>query len=372
MARSPADRVPQRPFADLAQHLVALRRASRLPQRGLAEAANVSRGAVQRAESGTASPTRAVLDAYLRACRADEAARKRARLLLARGRTKQRGNLPGLKAPAPDFISTKRELGLALALAYERAGAPSLTDAGLTPGRKPLPRTTAWRIVNRKGLPASPEQLTTFLIACGIRHPAAQRPYLDAYSHVIAQHGTRRLPPRAQRRQWIRRIHPVPLARGGTDTNARYTLAELNEVLPPTLKEAMVAAYRSAYQEALRNGTTAPDWNVSAPFIRDRISRALADDRAFIMCTDDRGNDVLTYATADGTAVYRITNHRNRPGPPPAPPHAPALPPPPVPSAASHNADRGQPALSAAAIASGPPSEESGSHARAGQRIRVP
>ncbi|WP_437044945.1 helix-turn-helix domain-containing protein [Streptomyces sp. enrichment culture] len=48
---------PQRPFADLAQHLIALRRATRLPQRVLAEAANISRGAVQRAESGTTAPT---------------------------------------------------------------------------------------------------------------------------------------------------------------------------------------------------------------------------------------------------------------------------------------------------------------------------
>ncbi|MYR55945.1 XRE family transcriptional regulator, partial [Streptomyces sp. SID625] len=42
MSRCPADGTTRRPFADLAQHLIALRRAARLPQRGLAEAANVS------------------------------------------------------------------------------------------------------------------------------------------------------------------------------------------------------------------------------------------------------------------------------------------------------------------------------------------
>ncbi|WP_326782748.1 helix-turn-helix domain-containing protein [Streptomyces sp. NBC_00151] len=358
MTRSPADSAPQRSFADLAEHLTALRRASRLPQRGLAEAANVSRGAIQRAESGTAPPTQAVLDAYLRACGADEAAQKRARLLFVRGRTAQRGNLPGLKAPAPDFISTKRELGLALALAYERAGAPSLTDACLFPGHKPLPRTTAWRIVNRKGLPASHEQLITFLTVCGIHHPAAQRPYLDAYSHVIAQHCTRHLPPRTQ---LIRRTHPVPLAHGRTGT---HTLTELAAALP-MLGEALATAYRSASRQAHRNGTTAPDWNASVPFIRDQTSRALAG-RAFTMRTDDRGNNVFTCTTADDTAVYEITSHRNRTGPPPSPPHAPVL------SATSHNTHRGQPTLSAAAIASGPPPKGNGSRSQVGKRTRVP
>nr|WP_168723418.1 helix-turn-helix transcriptional regulator [Streptomyces sp. SAT1]ANO41997.1 transcriptional regulator [Streptomyces sp. SAT1] len=283
MTRCPADGATRRPFADLAQHLIALRRAARLPQRGLAEAANVSRGAVQRAESGTTRPTTAVLDAYLRACGAGEDARRRARLLLVRGRTAQRGRLRELRAPAPDFISTKRELGLALALVYERAGAPSLTDARLTPGRKPLPRTTAWRIVNRKGLPADHEQLITFLTACGVRHPAAQRPYLDAYSHVIAQHGTRRPPPRAQRTQLIRRVHPVPLARGGSDADAYFDFERLAAGIRPVAEaiaadpgvrnaptamaagvqafaDALTALSRSVGREAHRNGTAPPDW----------------------------------------------------------------------------------------------------------------
>ncbi|MEH0656019.1 helix-turn-helix transcriptional regulator [Streptomyces scabiei] len=89
MTRSAADGAPQRPYAHLAEHLTELRRAARLPQRTLAEAANISRGAVQRAESGTAAPTPAVLDAYLHACRAGEADRARARLLRTRGRTAQ-------------------------------------------------------------------------------------------------------------------------------------------------------------------------------------------------------------------------------------------------------------------------------------------
>ncbi|MDH6435929.1 transcriptional regulator with XRE-family HTH domain [Streptomyces sp. SAI-144] len=346
---------PQRPFADLAQYLIALRRAARLPQRVLAEAANVSRGAVQRAESGTAAPTVTVLDAYLRACGTGEADRARARLLRTRGRTVQRDKLHELKAPAPDFITTKRDLALALAEVYERAGAPSLSDAGLTPGRTPLPRTTAWRIVNRKGLPASAKQLVTFLTACGISRPAAQRPYLDAYSHVIAQRGTRRLPPRAQRTQLIGRIHPAPLARGAAATGARYDLTGLAAALPkvgeaiaadrarfdltplaaalPKLGEAIATAYRSASREAHRNGTTAPDWNTAAPLIGHQLSRALADG-VFTVGTDDRGIDFFT-RTADGRMViYEAKSHRDPPGPPPAlPTEVPAPPSRPAPAA---------------------------------------
>jgi transcriptional regulator with XRE-family HTH domain len=92
---------PGRHFARLAEHLIALRGAARLTQRALADAANISRGAVQRAESGTAPPTPAVLDAYLRACGAGPAGKDKARRLHALGRTAQRGKLPGLKAPAP-------------------------------------------------------------------------------------------------------------------------------------------------------------------------------------------------------------------------------------------------------------------------------
>ncbi|MFF8931494.1 hypothetical protein ACF1AO_29985 [Streptomyces longwoodensis] len=108
----------------------------------------------------------------MRACRASEADQARARRLRTCGRTAQRDKLHDLKVPAPDFITTKRDLALALAELYERAGAPSLNNARLS---KLTPRTTAWRIVNRKGLPASAEQLVTFLTVCGISRPAAQR-----------------------------------------------------------------------------------------------------------------------------------------------------------------------------------------------------
>ncbi|MFF3968064.1 helix-turn-helix domain-containing protein [Streptomyces griseorubiginosus] len=339
MTRSAADGAPQRPFADLAQHLTALRRAARLPQRDLAEAASVSRGAVQRAESGTAAPTEAVLDAYLRACRAGEADRARARLLRTRGRAAQRDRLHELKAPAPDFITTRRDLALALAEVYERAGAPSLNNARL---RKLLPRTTAWRIVNRKGLPASAEQLVTFLSVCGISRPAAQRPYLDAYRHVIAQRCARPVPPRAQRRQLtqlIRRVHTVPIAQGGKDTDVRYELSgqasALAQMVPTrVLEEAFITAVSQwAGREAHRNGSAAPGV-ITVTNLMDHGVDLGRDSGVFTVGADDRGVDLVTRTGDGGITLYQVKSHRRRPGPPPALPGA-RVPAPPRPAPAA-------------------------------------
>ncbi|EMF56434.1 MULTISPECIES: helix-turn-helix transcriptional regulator [Streptomyces] len=326
MTRSAADGAPQRPYAHLAEHLAELRRAARLPQRTLAEAANISRGAVQRAESGTAAPTEAVLDAYLHACRAGEADRARARLLRTRGRTAQRDKLHELKAPAPEFITTKRDLALALAELYERAGAPSLNDARV---RKLLPRTTAWRIVNRKGLPASAEQLITFLSACGISRPAAQRPYIDAYHHVITQRGTRPAPPRTQRIDG--RIYRTPLAYSGgiyTEMSSELaaTTADLARLFPArVLEEAFTTTLQHhAGRDAHRNGATPPRW-ITTSHNLDRLT-ARAPDHA----------DDLVVRSSDGsTARYQVKLHLRRLGPPPALSGVRAPTPPPRPAPAS-------------------------------------
>ncbi|WP_329377016.1 helix-turn-helix domain-containing protein [Streptomyces sp. NBC_01716] len=141
MTRSSAVGTPDRSFADLAEHLIALRRAARLPQRALAEAANVSRGAVQRAESGTAAPSPAVLDAYVRACAGTPADQARARLLRNRGRTAQRGRLRHLKAPAPALIHNEGDLGAAL-------GAVRSSDLARFNGVLAWAgRTPAWRVL---------------------------------------------------------------------------------------------------------------------------------------------------------------------------------------------------------------------------------
>ncbi|WP_155057599.1 helix-turn-helix domain-containing protein [Streptomyces blattellae] len=373
MTRSPADDAGRHPFAHLAGHLTALRGAARLTQRALAEAAHISRGAVQRAESGTAPPTPSVLDAYLRACGAGPADQDKARRLRARGRTAQRDRLRELKAPSPALVHDERDLGLLLAQTYERAGAPRL----------PLPRTTAWRIVNRKGLPASREQLITFLTACGI-HPPAQRPYLDAYHHVIAQRGTRPAPPRGRRRQVTQRIvrsHPLPLARGGTDTGALLDIDfdRLAAALRPVLEAlaayqsryydadrlaagikpavdalaaqsrhydydrlaagiqpavtALALMFRSASREAHRNGTTPPDWITATSLITHGVDLARPDTAAVSRPADDHGTDLVVHTADGGTQLYQAA-HSQRPGTPPAlPPALVPQPPPATPAA---------------------------------------
>ncbi|MBT2900385.1 helix-turn-helix transcriptional regulator [Streptomyces sp. McG3] len=343
MTHNPA-RDAERPFAHLAEHLTALRHTARLPQRAVAHAANISRSAVQRAESGTAAPTPAVLDAYVRACGASPADQDKARRLYALGRTAQRGKPRALQAPAPNLVRDARDFSLVLVETYERAGAPPLRDFD-RPGRARVPLATAWRIVNRKALPASREQLITFFTVCGI-HPAAQRPYLDAYQHVTAQRGTRPAPPRRQLTQLIRRSHPVPLAYGGPDIGihydfdrlaagirpaieglaahrARYDVDRLAAGIRPAIEalaadpgirnaptvmaagvqvlaDAFAVMYRSASREAHRNGTTPPDTPV--------IART----------TDDHGIDLITHTPDAGTVLYQIKTHQQRPGPPPA------------------------------------------------------
>ncbi|MDX3231809.1 helix-turn-helix domain-containing protein [Streptomyces sp. ME19-01-6] len=397
MPRSPAVG-PDRHYARLAEHLTALRDAARLTQRALADAANISRGAVQRAESGTAPPTPAVLDAYLRTCGAGPAAQDKARRLHALGRAAQRGKLRALQAPTPAFIRDERDLGLVLAAAYERAGAPPLRDFD-RPGRAPVPPTTAWRIVNRKALPTSREQLITFLTVCGIR-PAAQCPYLDAYSHVTAQRGTRPAPPRTQLTQRvIRRPHPLPLAHGGPDTGAHYDVDRLAAGIRPAIEA--LAAHLARYDvtrlaagikpvvEVLAADRGRYDVDRLAAGIRPAIEALAADpgirnaptvmatgvqvfaDTLAVMYrsasreahrngttppdwltasrllthgtgptrpdTDDHGIDLIAHTPDGGTVFYETKTHRQRPGPPPALARA-RVPAPPPPTTGTHAA----------------------------------
>ncbi|MFE1907398.1 helix-turn-helix domain-containing protein [Streptomyces gardneri] len=333
MTRSCDDGAPQRPFAALAEHLRALRRAARLSQRGLAERAHVSRGAVQRLESGTDRTSMDVLESCLRACGAGAADQRKAHRLFVRGRTAQRGKLPELpKLEVPlDLIRTKRELCLALVAAYERAGAPSLSDPRLTRGRTPVPRTTAWRIVNGKALPASTEQLITFLIACDVP-PVMQHKYLEGYLHVVAQRGSRRLPPGARPTTLLRPVRPVPVARGGTGfdvTPLARALTAFADSLPRIEPDALASALapglavfadrvapvgRLVNREAQRNGAALPAWTVALSHFVE-LSRTVADN-ALATGADDTGDDIIV-RTGDGNVQrYQVKSYRGRPGPP--------------------------------------------------------
>ncbi|MEV4339086.1 helix-turn-helix transcriptional regulator [Streptomyces sp. NPDC049590] len=242
------------PFADLAEHLAALRRAARLSQRDLAAAAAVSRGTVQRAESGAAAPSTAVLDALVRACGGDRAARDRAHVLRMRGRTELRGRLHALQAPAPALVHTAQDLGAALAAEYERAGAPPLTALVRPPaGRTPIPRTTAWRITRRKGLPASAEQLQTLLDVCRVSR-TAQRHYREAFARILAARSHRTAPPRhAPRRP------PVAAHSRDTDKIAPWFRDLMDVMSPEDIETALtVGTAYLAVGEAHRNGTAPP------------------------------------------------------------------------------------------------------------------
>ncbi|WLQ45993.1 helix-turn-helix transcriptional regulator [Streptomyces poriferorum] len=247
-----------RPFADLAELLVTERRDARLSQRDLAARANISRGTVQNAESGSTAPSVHLLDAYLKACGANPRAVKRAHRLRVHGRAVQRGRLRGLNAPAPTLIHDRHDLAVALAVAYERAGAPPLGDRLLIGDRKPLPRTTAWRIVKRQGLPANVTQLVTFLTACGIS-PAVQRLYTDAYRRVTAAGPVRPAPPRVRRND----IRTIVEARSERH-ELTGTAAAIARQLPAEVLEELL--FTAITREAQRNGSVLSDvWIDSSP-----------------------------------------------------------------------------------------------------------
>ncbi|MFJ1975321.1 helix-turn-helix domain-containing protein [Streptomyces sp. NPDC087903] len=158
-----------------------------LSQRALASAATVSRGTVQYAESGTCAPSSAVLEALLGACWAPDHARRDAHDLRNRGRTAARGRR--LHAPSAKLIYGRGALAAVLADAYEQASAPS-SSAFIRPatGLTPIPRTSLYNIVNRRRLPASREQLETFLAVCRVGRriaPNRARPTLQSRNSRI-------------------------------------------------------------------------------------------------------------------------------------------------------------------------------------------
>ena len=263
----PSSPAAGRPFAHLAEYLIALRRAARLPQRALARAASISRSTVQNAESGVAAPAPAVLDAYIRACGGRPDDFIRARRLRARGRTAERGRLRRLDAPDPLLIHTADDLSAALAAVYERAGAPPLRDLN-RPGRAPLPPTTAWRIVTCKALPPTERQMMTFLTACGVPDDR-QRPYVDAYRRITARPGGRPAPPPARRVAGDRRQVVRLLAEGACEPQHLTPLIEGVTILAPdpaileklalNLVPALTAIVRSLDRAAQRNGRSLPE-----------------------------------------------------------------------------------------------------------------
>ncbi|GGV72176.1 hypothetical protein GCM10010277_84780 [Streptomyces longisporoflavus] len=382
---SPRPAADARPFAELAGYLSSMRRAARLSQRRLAAAAAVSRGTVQRAEAGLLAPSTDVLDALVTACGGDRASQNRARTLRTRARTAQRDRLRALQAPAPDLVRTADDLGAALAAAYERAGAPSPT--ALTrpaAGRTAIPRTTAWRIIRRKALPASTEQLQTFLDVCRVSRRAQQH-YRDAFEHILATRARRTAPPRRHPAQPSHR-RPTALALGRQGTGGPYDIERMAAAAEPVIKaltaqralydtnrlaaavlpalevlasdtavrntpaalaegvqvfaDGLAHLFRSAGREAHRNGAAPPDLIIATNTLSHGI--------------DFDDHDIAP--TAGGrTMVFQLkTSQQHGPDrPPPAPTAAPAPQPPPPPGPGTHTTrpphtpDSTQPSLTA-------------------------
>ncbi|MEU3984534.1 helix-turn-helix transcriptional regulator [Streptomyces sp. NPDC026672] len=248
------------PYARLAAHLIALRKGVRFSQRALAAATAVSRGTVQNAESGESAPSPVVLDALLDACRAPDHAHHDAHQLRNRGRTIARGRR--LHAPSAHLIHSRG----ALADAYEKAGAPSPTTfTRPTAGLTPVPRTTLYNIVNRSRLPATEEQLKTFLSVCRVRR--SDRAHIhSAWRHL--RNFPQPKPPTHRARHHI--AGDETALRGAAQRRLRSTFADrtpslgasghrqLLSLLPDAIADEVVETglRHVAALYAVRNGTT--------------------------------------------------------------------------------------------------------------------
>jgi transcriptional regulator with XRE-family HTH domain len=142
--------------------------------RGLSARAGLHPTTLQRAASGECVPKLFTVRAYARAC---DASPEYAKALWRKARyeeTRARRGGRSLSAPPPSLIRDHADLSVALLDLYEKAGSPALRilekRAG---GYGILPRSTAYRIVNRQVVPHSPAQFEAFLRACEV--PEADR-----------------------------------------------------------------------------------------------------------------------------------------------------------------------------------------------------
>ncbi|MER7196698.1 DNA-binding protein [Streptomyces sp. CB01635] len=138
----------------------------------VADAIPCSLATVQRAEAGKQRPTQSVTRAFARACGLDE--EKMADLWEAAGKP-ARGT-KRTQAPAVNFVRNEADLGAALLRAHEDNARPAFREmerrAERHGGFGRLDRMTAWRIVHRKVLPTTENQLRAFLIACNVSEAA--------------------------------------------------------------------------------------------------------------------------------------------------------------------------------------------------------
>ncbi|MEV5150309.1 hypothetical protein AB0L14_39785 [Streptomyces sp. NPDC052727] len=93
------------------------------------------------------------------------------------------------KAPDPELISNRADFSRTRRDQHVWAGCPSPGEMSQASGPGMLPKTTAYRIINGRMLPVTPEQALAFLQACYVFTPEELTPWLAAGVRISA--GTR-------------------------------------------------------------------------------------------------------------------------------------------------------------------------------------
>ncbi|MEV4048623.1 hypothetical protein [Streptomyces sp. NPDC049744] len=196
MARpeAPVDRTV-RARAKLADFLRARRAKAGLTYRQMAELTygGPSKSTFERAASGATVPTLEIVEEYvLRTMTKEEefkggvdAAIDQARRLWTEARRAVRAPYYLHKAPDPALISNLADFSRALRDQHVWAGCPSPGEMSLHASTGMLPKTTAYRIINGRALPVTPDQALAFLKACDV-HASEGLEWLAAAGRAFA------------------------------------------------------------------------------------------------------------------------------------------------------------------------------------------
>ncbi|MFG2314758.1 helix-turn-helix domain-containing protein [Streptomyces tendae] len=129
-----------------------------------------SAATLQRAAGGRSVPGRQVARAYATACGLDVDETDRLWLEARREEHSEDHATKRRSVPKPRMMRDPADLGTGLADIHERAGAPSRREMErrARAARATLSSSAAQRIVSRRQVPSSPEQLVAFLRACDV------------------------------------------------------------------------------------------------------------------------------------------------------------------------------------------------------------
>ncbi|MFD7834565.1 helix-turn-helix domain-containing protein [Streptomyces sp. NPDC059761] len=130
----------------------------------------VSVATLKRAASGDTVPKAKTVKEFAAVCGVETLRTDYLLRMRILSRIEDRGVLRRLRAPTVELIADRPDLSLALAYAYEAAGAPTLREIQENSDNPhALPLSTVGRIVARKTVPADEQQLLAFLHGCGVR-----------------------------------------------------------------------------------------------------------------------------------------------------------------------------------------------------------